>query len=399
MKILKVSLSTALVFSTLSFFSFAEAAVKPGDACKKLGSNSVSVNIKFTCIASGKKLIWNKGSKIAPTILAPAPKSTPSQSPAPEATPTQAPEPFEPASLQDLIAHPEAMSYWAWKKSASKIAQATEPGPAIVMHVGPHTTVPTSMTADAITAVTRLYSGFTIPTTIHAIYYTYEDTAWAQNEFAKLALHPSGQEASGQCQTSQTCWGAMAEIDMKGNGVLLIASGVTDANHTSGTLEAHEYAHTVQQTQFMGTSKSQGSHCCIKAYLPYWAVEGGAEFAQAVAIFPKSFNAYLLERDHDTNEFVSNRDGVFTLDWIKSFLDISAINSWNDPKNNWRTYDLGFLVNEALVAIKGPDISMKLNKDVANGMSWPQAFEASMGISWTEGLPELATAIKGQLKK
>jgi hypothetical protein len=41
--------------------STAAAAVKPGTACKKLGQISTSAGIKYTCIKSGKKLLWNKG--------------------------------------------------------------------------------------------------------------------------------------------------------------------------------------------------------------------------------------------------------------------------------------------------------------------------------------------------
>ena len=42
-------------------FSTASAAVKPGTTCKKLGQINTSAGIKYTCIKSGKKLIWNKG--------------------------------------------------------------------------------------------------------------------------------------------------------------------------------------------------------------------------------------------------------------------------------------------------------------------------------------------------
>ena len=39
----------------------ATAAPKPGTACKKAGQSSTSAGIKYTCIKSGKKLVWNKG--------------------------------------------------------------------------------------------------------------------------------------------------------------------------------------------------------------------------------------------------------------------------------------------------------------------------------------------------
>ena len=39
----------------------ATAAPKPGTACKKAGQTSTSAGIKYTCVKSGKKLVWNKG--------------------------------------------------------------------------------------------------------------------------------------------------------------------------------------------------------------------------------------------------------------------------------------------------------------------------------------------------
>ena len=39
----------------------AHAAIKPGAACKKAGLMSLEGSKVYTCVKSGKKLIWNKG--------------------------------------------------------------------------------------------------------------------------------------------------------------------------------------------------------------------------------------------------------------------------------------------------------------------------------------------------
>jgi hypothetical protein len=44
------------------------AATKAGGACKKVGLKSVVSNKSFTCIKSGKKLVWNKGTAITPSV-------------------------------------------------------------------------------------------------------------------------------------------------------------------------------------------------------------------------------------------------------------------------------------------------------------------------------------------
>lgn len=383
----------------------AAVVIKPGSLCTKVGATATYKNLKFTCIASGKKKVWNKGVPVVAPKPTPAPTATSTPTPAPTPTPTATPtptpaEPFKITTFDEAIAHPESIAYWAWKKSAAKIKGATDAGPTVVIHAGPNTKVLTTRIVDAIIATTRLYSGFTAPSTVHAIYYNYADIAWGQAEFAKYALRPSGREAANQCQSELDCWGALAEIDLRGNGIILAAlskQSNVDFNHTSGTLESHEYAHTIQASQFVGTAKEVSSHCCIKAYLPYWSVEGGAEFAQAASNFIDSFDAYKNERANDTNEVLHNADGTFTQSWLENYLAPGAIAMWNSSGNNWRMYDVGFLVDEILTALKGPDVVMQINRDVATGSTWQQAFESNMGVSWSEAAPKIASAIRAEM--
>ena len=63
LSILSISLSLPLIP--------ANAAVKAGGVCKKAGVTSVSSSKTFTCIKSGKKLIWNKGTPTKPVQVIP----------------------------------------------------------------------------------------------------------------------------------------------------------------------------------------------------------------------------------------------------------------------------------------------------------------------------------------
>jgi hypothetical protein len=56
----------------------ATAAPKPGTACKKAGQSSTSAGIKYTCIKSGKKLVWNKGVEVKKATPSPTPTTEPS---------------------------------------------------------------------------------------------------------------------------------------------------------------------------------------------------------------------------------------------------------------------------------------------------------------------------------
>lgn len=56
-------LSFVLLFASSNS---ATAAIKAGTKCVKLGQTSVVGGKKFTCVKSGKKLVWNKGVAVAP---------------------------------------------------------------------------------------------------------------------------------------------------------------------------------------------------------------------------------------------------------------------------------------------------------------------------------------------
>jgi hypothetical protein len=93
---------TALASTLFTVNAF--SAIKPGTACKKVAAKSTFNGRIYTCIKSGKKLVWDKGVRIttpsaSPSIVAsPAPSKTqltPSNTPVPTSTPTQLVGPAE----------------------------------------------------------------------------------------------------------------------------------------------------------------------------------------------------------------------------------------------------------------------------------------------------------------
>jgi len=82
----------ATVISSLFIVSLlpANSASIAGTKCTKLNSTKTVSNIKYTCIKSGKKLVWNKGISLLPAPAKPSPSAIPSQSatPAPSSTPS-----------------------------------------------------------------------------------------------------------------------------------------------------------------------------------------------------------------------------------------------------------------------------------------------------------------------
>lgn len=90
---MRVRLIALLVISPLLFssqLSTSHAAAKAGAKCKKEGIKTVVGKTTFTCIKSGKKLVWAKGvsSNSASGKTSPSATPTPSQTQTPNVTPT-----------------------------------------------------------------------------------------------------------------------------------------------------------------------------------------------------------------------------------------------------------------------------------------------------------------------
>jgi M6 family metalloprotease-like protein len=94
---IKSVLAALLIASFLFPISALAAAPKAGATCKKIGEGATVSGIKFTCIKSNKKLIWNKRVVTPSVTPSAAPSATPSAAPsatpsaAPSATPSAAP--------------------------------------------------------------------------------------------------------------------------------------------------------------------------------------------------------------------------------------------------------------------------------------------------------------------
>ncbi|MFM8842835.1 MAG: hypothetical protein ACKOFJ_01225 [Actinomycetota bacterium] len=81
---LKLSIIVLITVMTSGLYNGAYAAApKAGASCPKAGTKQVSKGIVYTCVKSGKKLVWNKG-----VVLIAAPKSSPSSSPSPNPSPS-----------------------------------------------------------------------------------------------------------------------------------------------------------------------------------------------------------------------------------------------------------------------------------------------------------------------
>ena len=89
----RLPLVVSIICATLiASFLPANSASIAGTKCTKLNSSKIVSNVKFTCVKSGNKFVWNKGIKIKLSTPAPnTPAATPSTSPMPSSSPTPQP--------------------------------------------------------------------------------------------------------------------------------------------------------------------------------------------------------------------------------------------------------------------------------------------------------------------
>lgn len=305
-------------------------------------------------------------------------------------------EPKEVKSFQDAVDRPKDVSYWAWKKSSEQSRSNNSKGPNVELMIGPNTKLSNLDPLNAFSAVAKLYPEFRSPEKVFVIYYSFPDINWAQKKYAEVYENSNGQEAKNSCQKIEFCWGASGTINGSGNGVILAAvmTSNPDRNHTSGTLEAHEYTHVLQISSFYGTGNQNKAMCCLKAFAPWWFVEGGAHFSQLVTIYTNSFARYSEERKSETNELLTNRDKKYTEKWIANFIKPPDSSAWREGGGeSFHLYDLGMLVSEIFTAIKGPAINIQIFTDISKGMTFEKSFEKHFELPWDEAVKMIAKSI------
>jgi hypothetical protein len=253
----------------------------------------------------------------------------------------------------------------------------------------------------ALNLVSRLSANYEEPKKVVVIYAGEKDIEWGQKQIdefcaGRVCGYDVAGEAKKACNVPVTpCWGGLALRNQRTNipMIYMTASewGKTDRSHTSGTLEAHEYFHTIQDLLLANGSLDA---------VPRWFTEGSASWVQRATIYYSDFSKYEIERDLDHNESLSRNKR--TAAWLEKFLDPDYTRGWDKWNGNeydpWAIYDVGALATEVMVAVGGPNKFLDLFKVTGSGKSFAQAFESIYGISWRDGVKIIANAIVAQQK-
>lgn len=401
-----IKICVFVIAGSLLTSTSASAVAKQGSVCKKAGMTSTVKGVKFTCIKSGKKLVWSKG--VAPGPVAspkPTQEATTSPKPNPVVTPTPTPtvEPIVlPTSFENLYENRKGISLAAWQKSSEIIKASKSKAGVLEIFTGPNTKPYFDDYQTPVNLVSRLFPSRPEPARNIVIRYNYSDIQWAEDllrskltaqEFTRLNNNEGGRAISGRCDANaRDCNGAMQQTTS--NGLSLIIQGVVNRinmgdptsnfRFNTGMLEAHEYFHALQRIPIMDKTD---------VWPHAWFREGSAEWVQNMAVNYNNFENY--------QEFIrlDCKFGCRNLSEgdIVEFLQKSKENFTPPEFDQFLNYSLSSRFIEALVAIKGPDTLIDIYEQMGKRLSFDQAFKNTYGVEWSYALPILAKTIHANL--
>jgi hypothetical protein len=384
------------------------AAVKAGDVCKKAGSAATANGKKFTCVKSGKKLVWNKGVAISAPKPTPTPAATPTPAPSPTPTPTvyvppapiatPTPAPIvekAPTGFADLVENYRGIPSVVWNEAQTLLQQGSSAS-VFSVEVGPNTKIQTGLEDPQVylEQASRLWSKVNQPKTTKVFLFSYPDLAWAQQKLITLGgSWFTASDLAGNCARLNSC-GAFGG-SYRGVGQIFI--GIPIREYTQFNLGyvrgnyAHEFTHVVQYAQFADQPTVNGY-----AIMPCWFSEGQPQ-VPGTALGFQTLTDYRNQRVSWFSQ-PAGALGDYSPESILKFYSLTG-----SPRNGEcnvnvrnRVYDVGYITVEALAAIKGIYSTMELVKNVASGLKFEDSFKKVYGMSWSEAAPILAKVVSLQ---
>jgi hypothetical protein len=430
--------------------------VTTGSKCKVQKQKVIYLDKSYTCIKTGKKLVWNKGVvvKVAPVAKpspsatsAPTPSATPSPSPTPSATPSPSPTPIRPqltfiemlrspmidgkfpieyqdypkptkipSSWIDVYENREGIAYKAWLSMSKTIAASNSSLGLLTVNLGPNSTLPYKELQGAMDLVSRGFPNTKQPSKINLIAFNFTDQMWADELYRKLiANEPDSFKRNHQdividmCQkNNRICWSEMGLSNTAGDGVILLGivesdklrqldpSYASHARSNEGLTVAHEYFHTMQR-KLIDKNWFQMQYAP-----PSWFHEATAIFVENSAMNHASFDKYMRFRAVDSKLAYPSCGPVsqgcisVTQEEMTDFLSLTHYsNNWNKFPYGMK-YEVSSRVVEVLVALKGHESITDVYTYMAQNHTFEEAFQHIYGISYSSAIPILAKIVSEQ---
>jgi hypothetical protein len=363
----------ALMLTLLPVTAFSAQKITTGSACKVQMQKVTFEKKVFTCIKSGKKLVWSKGIAVKPS-----PKATPTSSEMKSLNLLE--------NLENLAKNQSQIQAIAFADVQSKSASVNSVPLKINARVGPNSTLSTKNFAEYLQRANNIFKSSAQPPSLDILYYKFPDLNWASDQWQQIRKDNSSRFSGlDKCKAATFCDYGETYGGDKDSGLIVVADGGVSPEFL-GVTEIHEYTHVVQ------------FHLVNNRIdlAPLWWTEGQGMFF-GVAGASANLNAYSGLQRIQFSLYRSVRSLIFT----ESSITDGLLNEKNDPTQNMTVfgYSVGQKFVEALVALKGADQNMKVWEFMANGKTFKEAFYLTYGFTLEEAVKKIAPILASQLKQ
>lgn len=397
MKRISALLASTLVFCLLSPALVTAAGPSAGAACSKAGLVSTTSAKKFTCIKSGKKLIWNKGIAIATAY--------------PTLHPVEGPYGI---TWNNLVSKINDISVASWVDAQATIKRnlgLVDGELNFYSYISPGALKIDPNIGEAEKLLKQDFALFAHYPHYPKVYFvaltTAEREETEKNLLASLNVtfinrsidamyginsnSPAGSVFSApQCGSSDSGRNIFTATEAA------VIVGVCPSlngrdNHIEGVhAMAHEYIHMIQSAFAPGQQYPM---------MPCWMIEGEPEWGQAAVsdnfadyLKVQHLHPYRLTQTGLNYEDTTARE--WTASEVAEYLSDSVNTSTCSQTNHYAySYSLGAAATEALVSIGGSESIFALHQRIVNQMPYEQAFKKVYGVSWAEAIPILSQVV------
>jgi hypothetical protein len=387
--------TTALIFVSCAVLISAPAiaAVKVGSACTKAGITSTVAGKKFTCVKSGKKLVWDKGVLIV--------KQNPTPTPSPSVDSNQVNQP------QITPVNPIRVA--AFTAAHSKFCGPNHPKVNASIEIGP--TFP-SKTSDFVTKVLEhdldCFNDLLTTTLNLKIFYLTENDDNFVNSKVIPAINPGDVEHMKWLMTEMKAgrWGpggmAGGFVNKSPDGSNLVMVIHTTINHLwsedDAKLVTHEFIHVLQH-YFRDRIKLENENSWYQNVPGYFS-EGGAD-ALAFSFEAKSpegqdslmkQNEYDMTQDPQASAYRTIRTEPEILEFMKGII------APKDSVTQNIQYPLGQLISEYILGNYGLDTYLNLIRGTGIYLQFSDNLKATIGLTQDQFLEAASPYVFSQWK-